>query len=103
MEALCSTETSVSFCWIVWHHIPEHSNVRYCYSYTRDATLIEGQEECKRDALTHNLEIKSLLSKEEGDGLGGGGEDTEEEKANEEGRGKEGEWSKLSIHTNVSP
>jgi hypothetical protein len=35
---------------------------------------------------------------------GGGGEkNTEEEKANEEERGKEGDWHKFSVHTNVSP
>jgi hypothetical protein len=69
------------FCWTAWRHIPEHSNVRDCCSYTRDSTLFEGHEECRRDARIHSLEIKSVLSKKGGDGLrGGGGKDTEEEK-----------------------
>jgi hypothetical protein len=54
--------------------------------------------------MTHNLEIKILLSKKGGDRFRCGGEkDTDEEKADEGGRGKEGDCRKFSVHTNVSP
>jgi hypothetical protein len=38
-RVIFSIETSVDFCWTVWHHGPEHSKIRDCYSYARDAIL----------------------------------------------------------------